>query len=125
MFYGGSDQVTVDLSLATDTAKRGSETDTLTNVEGAIGSSAGDVLQGQPGATTTSKAGAARTPSPAAAAGTSTTSMRRPTAGRGDQQRDVVTDFVHQQDDDLDLMGVDADTRLAGDQASAGSARPR
>ena len=36
----------VDLSLATDTAKRGSETDTLTNVEGAIGSSAGDTFKG-------------------------------------------------------------------------------
>ena len=44
--YAGSTKVAVDLSLATDTAKRGSETDTLTNVEGAIGSSAGDTFKG-------------------------------------------------------------------------------
>ena len=36
----------VDLSLANDTAKRGSETDTLTSIEGAIGSSAGDTFKG-------------------------------------------------------------------------------
>ena len=39
-------KVAVDLSLATDTAKRGSETDTLTSIEGAIGSSAADTFQG-------------------------------------------------------------------------------
>ena len=35
-----------DLSGTTDTAKRGSETDTLTGIEGAIGSSAADVFKG-------------------------------------------------------------------------------
>jgi hypothetical protein len=40
VFDGGSTKVTVGLSLATDNATRGSETDTLYNVEGAIGSSA-------------------------------------------------------------------------------------
>ena len=44
--YTGSTKVVVDLSLATDTAKRGGETDTLTGIEGAIGSSAGDVFKG-------------------------------------------------------------------------------
>ena len=44
--YSGSTKVVVDLDLATDTAKRGSETDTLTNVEGAIGSSAADTFKG-------------------------------------------------------------------------------
>ncbi|MGE3292315.1 MAG: calcium-binding protein, partial [Geminicoccaceae bacterium] len=46
VFYGGSTKVAVDLSLKTDTARRGSETDTLTNVEGAIGSSAADSFKG-------------------------------------------------------------------------------
>ena len=32
--------------LATSTAKRGSETDTLTGIEGAIGSTAGDMFKG-------------------------------------------------------------------------------
>ena len=46
VIYGGSTKVMFDLSCATDTAKRGSETDTLTGIEGAIGSSAADVFKG-------------------------------------------------------------------------------
>ena len=44
-YFGGSTAVTVDLSGA-DTAKRGTETDTLTGIEGAIGSSAADTFKG-------------------------------------------------------------------------------
>ena len=36
----------VDLTGATDTAKRGSETDTLTSIEGAIGTRAADTFKG-------------------------------------------------------------------------------
>ena len=46
VYYGGSTKVTVDLSLATDKAFRGSETDTLPEVEGAIGSSGADTFKG-------------------------------------------------------------------------------
>ena len=47
--FGGSTAVVVDLSGATDTAKRGSETDTLIGIEGAIGSSAADIFRGDAG----------------------------------------------------------------------------
>ena len=46
VYYGGATKVTVDLSLATDKAFRGSETDTLSRLEGAVGSSTGDVFKG-------------------------------------------------------------------------------
>ena len=46
VIFPGSAKVVVDLSLSTDTAKRGTETDTLTSIEGAIGSSAGDTFKG-------------------------------------------------------------------------------
>ena len=46
MLFGGSTAVVVDLSLANDTAKRGSETDKLISIEGAIGSSGNDTFKG-------------------------------------------------------------------------------
>ena len=79
VFYGGSTKVTVDLSLATDKATRGSEVDTLSGIEGAIGSSAADSFKGD-ASTIGSRAGSARTPPPAAAAAISTTSTPWPTA---------------------------------------------
>ena len=82
-YSAASTKVVVDLSLATDTAKRGSETDTLTSIEGAIGSSAGDTFKGDGSSTTSSRAGSARTRSPAAAAATSTTSTPWPRAASG------------------------------------------
>ena len=47
ILFGATTKVTFDLAAATDTAKRGSETDTLTGVEGAIGSSGADVFKEQ------------------------------------------------------------------------------
>ena len=44
--FAGSTKVVVRSQRATDTAKRGSETDTLTGIEGAIGSTAADVFKG-------------------------------------------------------------------------------
>ena len=44
--YFGSTKVVVDLTSGAGNAKRGSETDTLANIEGAIGSSAGDTFKG-------------------------------------------------------------------------------
>ena len=45
--FGGSTAVAVD--LVAGTAKRGSETDTLTSIQGAIGSSAADSFMGDGG----------------------------------------------------------------------------
>jgi Ca2+-binding RTX toxin-like protein len=115
VFYGGATGVTVDLSLATDRATRGSETDTLHNVEGAIGSSAADVFKGNEhnnffqggGGKDTCSGGSGRDLYDFNAVADSA-------AGRA--TRDVITDFDHLVDQ-FDLMGLDADPTAAGDQA--------
>ena len=106
----------VDLSLATDTAKRGSETDTLTNVEGAIGSSAGDTFKGNQlnnyfqgglGKDLFTGGGGRDLYDVNAVA----------ESGVGATKRDVITDFLHLTDD-IDLTGIDAEhDGVAGDQA--------
>jgi hypothetical protein len=115
VFYGGASRVTVDLSLATDRATRGRETDTLRNVEGAIGSAAADVFKGNEhnnffqggGGKDTCSGGSGRDLYDFDAVADSA-------AGRA--TRDVITDFDHLVDK-LDLMGLDADPTAAGDQA--------
>jgi serralysin len=123
VFYGGSAKVTVDLSLATDKATRGSEVDTLYNVEGAIGSSGADTFKGnqynnffQGGLGKDTFTGNATTT-------TGVTTDRdlydfnavadSPT---GSTTRDLIKDFAHLTDK-LDLMGIDADATVAGNQA--------
>ena len=111
----GSAKVVVDLSLSTDTAKRGTETDTLTSIEGAIGSSAGDTFKGDANnnwfqgglGKDTFSGGSGRDLydfNAVAESGTTATT------------RDVITDFDHLVDD-IDLMGIDANTAIAGNQA--------
>ena len=46
MRYDVGAAVRIDLSGSTDTAKRGTETDTLTRIEGMVGSTANDTLIG-------------------------------------------------------------------------------
>jgi Ca2+-binding RTX toxin-like protein len=115
VFYGGSSGVTVDLSLATDTARRGSETDTLTNVEGAVGSSAGDVFRGNQ-FNNFFQGGAGRDTSTGGSGRDLYDINATAESGPGSTARDVVTDFLAGTDD-LDLMGIDADAGVAGDQA--------
>ncbi len=115
VFYGGAAKVTIDLSGAVDTAKRGSETDTLYNVEGAIGSSAADTFKGDAldnlfqggGGKDTATGGAGRDLYDFNAAADSKA---------GTSTRDVITDFAHLTDK-IDVMGLDADTTVAGNQA--------
>ena len=108
--YTGSTKVVVDLSLATDTAKRGGETDTLTSIEGAIGSSAGDTFKGNQlnnyfqgglGKDTFTGGGGRDLYDVNAVA----------ESGVGATKRDVITDFLHLTDD-IDLTGIDADTTV-------------
>ena len=105
----------VDLASGAGNAKRGSETDTLANIEGAIGSSAGDTFngnqfnnyfQGWLGKDTFS-GGSGRDLYDLNAVAES---------GVGTTKRDVISDFVHLTDD-IDLMGIDANTAIAGNQA--------
>ena len=98
-----------------DTAKRGSETDTLTGIEGAIGSSAADVFKGnefnnyfQGGNGKDSFTGGS---------GRDLYDFNAVAeSGVGATNRDVITDFDHLVDD-IDLMGMDANTATAGNQA--------
>ena len=98
-----------------DTAKRGSETDTLTGIEGAIGSSAADVFKGNEfnnyfqggNGKDTFTGGSGRDLYDFNAVAES---------GVGTTNRDVITDFDHLVDD-IDLMGMDANTTIAGNQA--------
>jgi RTX calcium-binding nonapeptide repeat (4 copies) len=113
--FGGSTAVVVDLSLANDTAKRGSETDKLISIEGAIGSSAADSFKGDTNANwfqgglgkDTASGGSGRDRYDLNTVGES---------GVGATARDVITDFGHLVDD-IDLMGIDADTTVASNQA--------
>ena len=113
--FGGSTAVVVDLSLANDTAKRGSETDKLISIEGAIGSSAADNFKGDGNANwfqgglgkDTATGGGGRDLYDFNAVAES---------GVGGTNRDVITDFAHLADK-IDLMGIDADTTVAGNQA--------
>ena len=105
----------VDLASGAGNAKRGSETDTLANIEGAIGSSAGDTFKGnqfnnyfQGGlGKDTFSGGSGRDLYDVNAVAES---------GVGTTKRDVISDFVHLTDD-IDLMGIDANTAIAGNQA--------
>ena len=105
----------VDLSLTTDTAKRGNETDTLTNVEGAIGSSAADTFKGNDFANYFQ--GGAGKDSYTLGLGSDLVDINFVTESPvGSAVRDVVTDFLVGTDK-IDLMGVDADTTVVGNQS--------
>ena len=112
-YASGTAAVVVDLGLGT--ATRGGETDTLTEVEGAIGSSKADTFKGDGSANWFQggfgrdlfTGGGGRDLYDFNAGG-------RERGGRG--QSDVINDFVHLTDD-IDLMGIDADATIAGDQA--------
>ncbi|MGE3294049.1 MAG: right-handed parallel beta-helix repeat-containing protein [Geminicoccaceae bacterium] len=110
VYYGGSTKVTVDLGLGK--ATRGGETDKLHTLEGAIGSSVGDVLKGD-GDDNWFQGGLGKD-SLTGRGGRDLydydgTAESRPGA------RDVIKDFAHLTDK-LDLMGIDADTTVAGNQ---------
>jgi Ca2+-binding RTX toxin-like protein len=115
VYNTASAAVAVDLSGATDTARRGTETDTLTGIEGAIGSSAADTFRGD--ALANYFRGAAGKDIFTGNGGRDLYDLN--TVGDspvGSATRDVVTDFAPGTDD-LDLAGIDANTGVAGDQA--------
>src|SRR5262245_17802762 len=94
-----------------DTAKRGSETDKLISIEGAIGSSAKDIFHGDElgnwfqggGGKDTATGGEGRDLYDFNTVADSKS---------GATTRDVITDFAHLTDK-IDLMGLDADTTVA------------
>ena len=117
--YGDSaTAVTVDLRGDTaadkDTAKRGTETDTLTGIEGAITAGGNDRLYGDNGNNWFQGGGGKDTFT--GGAGRDLYDYNLTSASPVGSGRDVITDFVHLQDD-IDLMGIDANTTVAGNQA--------
>jgi Ca2+-binding RTX toxin-like protein len=114
VYNTASTAVAVDLSGAVDTARRGTETDTLTGIEGAIGSSAADTFRGD--ALPNSFRGAAGKDSFTGGGGRDLYDYNLVADSPVGTGRDVVTDFAPWVDD-LDLAGVDANSTAAGDQA--------
>ena len=117
--YGDLDTaVTVDLrgdtASDTDTAKRGTETDTLTGIEGAIGRGGNDRFWGDNGANWFQGGGGKDTFT--GGAGRDLYDLNSTSASAVGSGRDVITDFDHLVDK-IDLIGIDADTTVAGNQA--------
>ena len=111
--FGGSTAVAVD--LVTGSAKRGSETDTLSSIRGAIGSSAADSFKGDSGPNWF-QGGGARDVATGGAARDIYDFDRVQDSLPGSANRDVIGDLAPQSDR-IDLTGIDADTTMAGNQA--------
>ena len=117
--YGDSDtKVVVDLrgdaATDTDTARRGTETDTLTGIEGAIGRGGADVFYGDSQNNWFQGGGGKDTFT--GGAGRDLYDYNLTSASPVGAGRDVITDFAHLVDK-IDLMGIDAVTTAAGNQA--------
>ena len=111
--FGGSTAVTID--LVAGTAKRGAETDTLSSIQGAIGSSVADSFKGDGDPNWFQGGGG-----PDAASGGAGRDLydldRVQDSLPGSANRDVIGDLAPQSDR-IDLTGIDADTTRSGNQA--------
>ena len=111
--YGGSTAITADLSGGT--VHRGGETDTLTGIEGIVGTSAADTFTGDGNANWFM--GGDGKDLYTGGGGRDTFDFNTVNDSRvGAAARDVITDFTHGTDK-IDLTGIDADTTKPGDQA--------
>ena len=114
-YYGGSTAIIADLSGATDTVHRGGETDTLTGIEGIVGTRAPDTFRGDDGANWFM--GGDGKDLYTGGGGRDTFDFNTVNDSRvGASARDVITDFTHGTDK-VDLSSIDADTTRPGDQA--------
>ena len=112
-FFGGSTKVVVDLGLGK--AVRGGETDTLSGIEGAIGSSAADTFKGDTNADWF-QGGLGRDVFTGGGGRDLYDFNAVADSKSGSATRDVITDFTPLIDK-LDLSGIDADPTAAGNQA--------
>ena len=110
--FGGSTAVTID--LVAGTAKRGAETDTLSSIQGTIGSSDGDTFKGD-GGQNLFQGGLGRDVATGGAA-RDLYDLDRVQDSLPGASGDVIGDFAPQSDR-IDLTGIDADTTLPGNQA--------
>jgi serralysin len=102
------------IDLVAGTATRGAETDTLSSIQGAIGSSAGDTFKGD-GGPNWFQGGGGRDVATGGAGRDLYDFDRVQDSLPGSANRDVIGDFA--QSDRIDLTGIDADATLPGDQA--------
>ena len=93
---------------------RGTEADTLTGIECAIGRRGADVFYGDSQANWFQGGGGKDTFT--GGAGRDTYDLNSTSASAVGTARDVITDFVHLTDK-IDLIGIDADSTVAGNQA--------
>ncbi|MFZ1425900.1 MAG: M10 family metallopeptidase C-terminal domain-containing protein [Geminicoccaceae bacterium] len=112
--FAGTTAVVVDLAAKPATAKRGSETDTLTSIEGVIGSSKADIFKGD-GQNNEFQGGLGKDTATGGAGRDlyAFKSVQDSPAGAG---RDVVKDFTTRQDV-IDLSDIDADSTVPGQQS--------
>ena len=112
--YPGAAAVIIDLSGTTDTAKRGSETDTLIGIEGALGSNANDTFKGDE--LNNEFQGKTGKDTMTGGPGRDTWDFNDVADSPAGATRDLVTDFAPGQDV-IDLAGVDADSTVPGNQS--------
>jgi Ca2+-binding RTX toxin-like protein len=112
--FAGSTAVVVDLAAKPATAKRGGETDTLTSIEGAIGSSKADTFKGD-GQNNEFQGGLGKDTATGGGGRDlyAFKSVQDSPAGAG---RDVMKDFVPGQDV-IDVSDIDADSTTPGQQS--------
>ena len=120
--YPGTAAVVIDLSGTADTAKRGSEKDTLIGIEGALGSGGNDTFKGD--ALNNEFQGKAGKDIMTGGGGRDTWDFNDVADSPAGAGRDVVTDFAPGQDV-VDLAGIDADSAVPGNQCFRWVGRPR
>ena len=112
--YPGTAGVIIDLSGTTDTAKRGSEKDTLIGIEGALGSNAADTFKGDE--LNNEFQGKTGKDTMTGGLGRDSWDFNDVADSPAGATRDVVTDFDPSVDV-LDLAGIDADSTAPGNQS--------
>jgi hypothetical protein len=112
--FAGTTAVVVDLSTDPATAKRGGETDTLTSIEGAIGSDKADTFKGD--ANNNEFQGGLGKDTYTGRGGRDLYAFKRVQDSPAGSGRDVIKDFVPNQDV-IDVANIDADSSLPRDQS--------
>ncbi|MFZ1429296.1 MAG: hypothetical protein WAS21_21270 [Geminicoccaceae bacterium] len=112
--FAGSTAVVVDLAATPATAKRGGETDTLTSIEGVIGSTKADTFKGD--VQNNEFQGGLGKDTATGGGGRDLYDFNAVADSPAGATRDVIKDFVPGQDI-VDLAGIDADGAIAGNQS--------
>ena len=112
--FAGTTAVVVDLSTNPATAKRGGETDTLTSIEGAIGSDKADTFKGD--ASNNEFQGGLGKDTYTGGGGRDLYAFKTVQDSPAGAGRDVIKDFVPGQDV-IDVSDIDADSTMPGQQS--------